>query len=424
MEDKQKNTLLVGLVIAIVIFLFLLPIMIIAFARFGEEQGELGDSGVPGLGNSGTTGQITSTVISCIIDKGNGKLNSATVASLQTKQPVYEAGAAQAGIPWDVLAALHMRETGLNASGDNPFQITGYHGTFSANAAATAAKFLVHKGKSVYGVDISKNPSDENIQLAYLAYNRGSSYKSKGLTPNDSPYVFNFYDSAHQNMKWPPGDIGSVGGVSIAGKVDRNLGAFTFLSIMRSCGGTAPPSNIQGTVLPLKQAEMKNTFNSTLHNCSISSPPGCSDGGHRPVLGSLNSLGTNIPTKRSSGEASDVMTIHGATVYAPFSGTITYNGHVSRSDASMGQMLTVQSTDGRMTAALLHLNKSGIIAKKTVKAGEPVGTVITMISSRGNDITHLHFELWIDGKAINAGGPGSGVSGGKVWKAQKHALGY
>lgn len=54
MEGKQKNTLLIGIVIAIVIFLFLLPVMIISFASFGKGQGELGANGLPTNGSGGT----------------------------------------------------------------------------------------------------------------------------------------------------------------------------------------------------------------------------------------------------------------------------------------------------------------------------------------------------------------------------------
>lgn len=185
---------------------------------------------------------------------------------------------------------------------------------------------------------------------------------------------------------------------------------------------TAQPASEQGTSLPVRQGDMTNSFNSSLHDCSVSKPSGCNDAGHRAMLGSLGSYRTNIPEKASSGEAADVQAKENAPVYAPFSGKITFKGRVSKSKPSIGSMLVLQSNDGRMSAAMLHLNNTGIIEKNTVKSGEQVGTLIPMTQAYGN--THLHFELWVSGKAINAGGPGSGATGKKIWEQQKKALGY
>ena len=191
--------------------------------------------------------------------------------------------------------------------------------------------------------------------------------------------------------------------------------------------GTSVPgqtANQQGTVLPIKTSDMTNKFNNSLHDCSVSKPGRCGkeDAGHRAALGSLGPAGTNIPHVPNSGEAADIQAEPNAPVFAPFSGKITKRGAVNPKKPSVGSGLYLQSTDGRMAAALLHLNNSGLITKNTVKAGEQVGTLIPMTSAFGN--THLHFELWINGKVINAGGPGSGVTGKKIWEQQKKALGY
>jgi hypothetical protein len=99
----------------------------------------------------------------------------------EQNRPAYEYGAAQAGIPWQALAAIHWREAGLQsnksiADGEplgSGISIDGQAiGDTLAEDAVTAARKALDIGRAVYGVDISASDSAEDFARAFLAYNR------------------------------------------------------------------------------------------------------------------------------------------------------------------------------------------------------------------------------------------------------------
>ncbi len=66
-------------------------------------------------------------------------VNDAHVAQINANISTYKAVEILTGVPWEVLAAIHFKETGLDPSHPNPFQITGWAGgSFSDNAIAAA----------------------------------------------------------------------------------------------------------------------------------------------------------------------------------------------------------------------------------------------------------------------------------------------
>ncbi|HET7486498.1 MAG TPA: CHAP domain-containing protein [Acidimicrobiales bacterium] len=170
-------------------------------------------------------------------------LSPATVAGIEALRPLYQEAAGPVGIPWPLLAAVDYRESGNDPvrsalSGeplgtpnpDNPSLTT----TDKADSLARAAQHLVAMGRSVYGVELGPASTDTEVQLALLAYNRGSIYRSAGLGPEVSPYVMNQLDGAHLDMAWP-----DVAGEPLAGL--RELSRYGAWTVFVRLGGAATP---------------------------------------------------------------------------------------------------------------------------------------------------------------------------------------
>lgn len=202
-----------------------------------EEAVDDGQCGLPTEGEEGEEGETGSDP--------TGFPQSSIDAFKQAKPAIdkltemYKKVANEAGIPWQVLAALHYREARNNPnssvlSGEpigTPNPDSGVVTSSLEDSAKRAAEHIKAMAKSVYGVNLGTNPSDDDLKKAFLAYNRGSLYKSAGVGPDKSPYVMNGYDDAHVGMSW-------VSGVdTVSGKDGNPLGAFT---IYKMLGGTGP----------------------------------------------------------------------------------------------------------------------------------------------------------------------------------------
>jgi len=161
----------------------------------------------------------------------------------------YVYGEQQTGVPWQMLAAIHYREATMNpalsmfdGSRLGGISADGFQTGSSGNDdAKRAAELLIKNAKGVYGVDITKDRSLAGIANAFLAYNRGSMYKSAGATYNVSPYVMNGYDDAHMNMTWVHADSydGAKKLNNLEGTRDGSLGALTIYSYLTGQGANA-----------------------------------------------------------------------------------------------------------------------------------------------------------------------------------------
>lgn len=162
------------------------------------------------------------TCSTCVNSTVSGaQLDPTVKANIERNKTAYENAAKTQGIPWQMLAAVHCRETGLSCDPtrtplcgeplnkgcpDDGYQIYTLEGAL--NVAASKLK------NNVYKVNPATSQSDDTLGKAFLSFNRGSMYL-KGIkangdpcpgqenTPYDkSPYVMNFMDENHQNMTW------------------------------------------------------------------------------------------------------------------------------------------------------------------------------------------------------------------------------
>ena len=188
------------------------------------------------------------------------QIKSANIDGLLAKtKDRYVYAQQQTGVPWQVLAAIHYRESGMNpnlsmADGEKLGDYTSVDGAqISSDAnkdAALAAEHFVALAKSSYNVNMkdTANITAESLGKGFLAYNRGVMYENynkqtgMSLTYLDSTYVMNGFDETHMNMVWTAAD--SFGGVnSLAGKKDGNLGALTIYNYLVGSSGSVSSSD-------------------------------------------------------------------------------------------------------------------------------------------------------------------------------------
>ena len=200
--------------------------------------------------------------------RGRDILTESQLATIKKYQPVYETAAKSAGIPWQILATVHLRETGLGLT--NPTNGQGIYQDFArlysvdVNGKPTpgedypsgpvsqrvfeiqtnnAAKFITSKTKK----DLTSG-DDAAVKDVFFAYNgRATSYVQQamqlGFTENEgyegSPYVMNKFDERRdpeyaKSGTW--GQIKSDGG-SIQYPANADYGAYViFLSLGGSVG--------------------------------------------------------------------------------------------------------------------------------------------------------------------------------------------
>ena len=168
----------------------------------------------------------------------------------------YQKGAAAAGIPWQVVAALHFREASmrsdLSIANGQPLgvglSIDGQPiGDTLEEDAVIAATSFVSNGKAVYGGDVSTDFNIDNLANAFLAYNRGSMYKAAGEPYTKSPYVMNYIDEEHAGMRFIHADswFGNKHYNNLEGKVDGHPGA---LAVFIYLGGSMEGGGSSGLV--------------------------------------------------------------------------------------------------------------------------------------------------------------------------------
>jgi hypothetical protein len=188
---------------------------------------------------------------------GNTVLSSIQIQAIKDNETVYENSANKAGIPWEVLAAVHYRETGLKvygpSNGNGPYQIVGSKYPISDSytqqqfqaASDDAAAFIKNKSG---GRDLSNL---DNVMFTLFAYNGAASQyisqaKALGFTDQEagngagSPYVMNQMDQKRDprvdptktNNTW--GQIVSDGGsISYpANSGGGQYGAFVIYSLL------------------------------------------------------------------------------------------------------------------------------------------------------------------------------------------------
>lgn len=315
--------------------------------------------------------------------------NAEVLQKVQANMARYTAGAAATGIPWQILATLHFREAGLNptksiADGEtlkDGKSIDGAQMSADPNKDAVyAAQHFIGLVKGVYGIDFKTNQSLDAVANGFLAYNRGSMFKTAGATWQQSPYVMNYYDAQHIKMTWIHADSynGSKKLNGLEGKTDGNVGA---LAVYKYLGG------------PLNGSPATNP--TSTGGCGDSSGSATLVGDTAfPLVGDKTvvtnpEIFKNNTTDRAGHPytAYDIYAKTGTPVVAFMSGKVTSIGH----DKCGGTSVGVFNQESNKTITYMHLSSSlKVSGGDTVTLGGAIGNVGS--AANGCGTMHLHID--------------------------------
>lgn len=203
--------------------------------------------------------QCTSTTTQDTADSSDPKLSGVDTKKINDLKSAYQAAETETGVPWQLLAAVHFRESSNDPSRDlqagNPFggggsQASTSYGTYGRpgtieESIVIAAKELINKasGGVVKKPITGPNPDSEAVKDALFGYNgRASVYArqaealgfSATTQPYEgSPYVMNNFDEKHKNMGIITRDFGGLDGT------DARPGAYTvYVGLGGGTGGS------------------------------------------------------------------------------------------------------------------------------------------------------------------------------------------
>ena len=186
--------------------------------------------------------------------RGQDILTSAQIQLLNENKRFYQSAEKSTGVPWEVLAAIHFRETKLSRSGpsnkNGPYQIWGSSYpvgplTDTQFQAATDAAAQFVKGK----VGTINANDDSAVKNAFFAYNgKATAYKNQATNlgfdstganiGEGSPYVMNRADKPRDPTVEPTKSNGTWGqikadGGSLVYPANTDHGAFVLFKALR-----------------------------------------------------------------------------------------------------------------------------------------------------------------------------------------------
>lgn len=161
-----------------------------------------------------------------------GKLSQRELAKIIANYPVYKLAADAAGVPWQMVAALHYRESSLSP------ERRGHGGPFQFDPPLNrgeeefdvGAFFAAKRLQQISRLRLYPNSTDEAvIKDAFYGWN-GRGYGSF----DRSPYVMNFFDAEHRNMRIHGTILNSNTGERFrVDRQDANLGAYTVFTELK-----------------------------------------------------------------------------------------------------------------------------------------------------------------------------------------------
>lgn len=323
----------------------------------------------------------------CSTTNFDNKLPQATIEYLDKRnvqelakqnQERYQYAQKETGVPWQVMAALHYREAGMNplssisngaplGSGVN---VDGVNVVSSANEdAANMARLFKRLAQWVYKIDVTGNLDEMTVDdwgQALLSYNRGFLYRNHGVSYTQSPYVMNGYDDDHMNMRWTSAD--TVRGTD--GNKAGALAVLEYLGGVSALGSPLPDGCVGVVAAPVKSENLVVTS------------------------------GTGIRT-RSNGitrmhQGIDIVSGSDTAIVASMAGTV-----VVAQNNYFGYGTAVKIDHGNGSYTLYgHLVVDSLLVKKGehVVVGQALGTMGNSGDSEG---VHLHFQVWVNNELIN-----------------------
>ncbi len=339
------------------------------------------------------------------------KVFDAAKKNIDIMRPVYEKAAAKTKIPWEYLAALHYRESnntpgtsvfaGEPLGSSNPDGVGDTGGTDAVANAVKAAEHFIGNAKGVYKVDPTKDQSFEDLQKAFVAYNRGYIYQRGGVSPDKSAYVMSGYDEEH-GLPMPWAILPAASGYTEIAGSDARLGA---MSILAGLGiGLGGSSKTSSTACPAEDdAGGGATSSSSCDNIGQSADkftfPLCTTQ-TEIQKGSVNDKKERLIWCFKAAKAchhdyaaADVHVEPNTMVIAALGGTVYKVDDPGKCDGGFGvPRVQIKASDGKFYY-YTHMKPSSIVIKEGQKIaeGDKVGLVGPTACAQGA-APHLHIH--------------------------------
>jgi hypothetical protein len=188
----------------------------------------------------------------------NTALDQPIIDGINANKAIYTQVAEAKNVPWQLLAAIHYRETGL---GSYPVNTSLSDEEFTAETmdAADFLHGLVNSSTPPHRVELNKDQNDpEVIKDVMYSYNgRSGAYAAQaanyGFDPvtqpyEGSPYVMNKFDAARESMPIATRDKGGIDAT------DPRPGAFTIYAAIAGTGASCGASGSK--IIDIAMAEL------------------------------------------------------------------------------------------------------------------------------------------------------------------------
>lgn len=345
-----------------------------------KEMAELTEKTKTGSSGGGSSTSSESSTSLGSLPAASQKVFDSAKPAIDKLQPLYESAAQKTNLPWEYLAALHYRESnnregtsllaGEPLGSVNPDGVTNNGGSDAEANAVAAAEHFIGNAKMVYKVDPTKDQSFEDLQKAFIAYNRGFIYQWGNMDPDKSPYVMSGYDEEHAlPMPWPVLPPAS-NYTEITGS-DARLGAMAILAGLGISGGSG---------------ECEGDLGQT------------ADGFTFPLITSkqkMQSSGWCYSKKTSCHHdyaAADIFASVGTKVVAALGGTVYKVDDPQCSGGFDSPRVQIKATDGRYYY-YTHMKPGSIVIKEgqKISPGDDIGVVGPTECAQGTP-PHLHIH--------------------------------
>ena len=323
---------------------------------------------------------------------GNPILTQAQTEAIAQNQAVYQEAAKQVDIPWQMIAVIHLQETGLKlvnpGNGQGIYQfVNGNGGPYPAGPVndaeflrqtVLAAQFIKGKANANYPPNrtlTAAGSTPDAVKDTFYSYNgRAPQYAqqaaSKGFDPNTqgfegSPYVMTKADAARDPAANPTswGQIKRDFG-PLEYPANSTYGAFVIYGALAGISGTCGAAGAGTFVWP------------EAHSTTISS---CFGERNDP----LN------PGRISNHPGLDIVGGAGTPILAAAGGTVTNAGPVS----GYGNNFVAIKHNNGFGTSYGHMESMSVRVGDIVTPGQQIGTEGTQGGSTGS---HLHFNVFPD----------------------------
>lgn len=322
---------------------------------------------------------------------GNQILTDAQLQAIRQNQPTYQQAAQQADIPWQMLAIVHLRETGLKVAnpdnGQGIYQFFDRHGGPYAPGPVSPAEFLRQtilaaqylKGKASANYSANQTLSTETndantIKDTFFSYNgRAAVYSQQAANLGfnqstqgfeGSPYVMNRADAKRDPIAlganertW--GQIKTDGG-GIEYPANSDYGAYVEYAAMTGLplGGSCTGSTSDGSFIwpEAKSVAVTSCFGPRVLNGVSEFHPGLdiSGGDGTPILAAAD--GVVVFAGPATGYGDNFVVINHGNGFGTSYGHMGSKSVKTGDHVTQGQQIGTEDSEGHAFGSHLHFN--------------------------------------------------------------------